>query len=174
MIPTQRGDQIFKMNFREVNCGDADLFVCLFVFKSVIPTQRGDHIFKMNIREVNCCDAQFSKYMENTQLLQCLLRMGADGAACGCLLASPRMPQAPCWPFWCLLASPRGASGHPFVRFECVRASLRGASDILLGFFAPSRIACDFKCWLRIPFFNASDRTKKGQLGLCELMGSFR
>ena len=47
-------------------------------------------------------------------------RMGADGAACGCLLASPRVPRAPRWPFWCLLASPRGASGHPLVRFECV------------------------------------------------------
>ena len=106
-------------------------------------------------------------------LFACLLCMGADGAACGCLLASPRVPRAPCWPFWFLLASPRGASGHPFVRFECVRASLRGASGILLGMFVPSRMACDFKCRLRIPFFNASDGTKKGQLGLRELMGSF-
>ena len=73
-------------------------------------------------------------------------------------------PWAPCWPFWCLLASPRGASGHPFVRFECVRASLRGASDILLGIFAPSQMACDFKGWLRVSFFDASDRTKKVNL----------
>ena len=50
--------------------------------------------------------------------------------------------------------------------------SFRIATAALRSWLAQRVLACDFKCRLRIPSFNVSDGTEKGQLGLREFMGS--